>query len=87
MTHHFRTHTIDADQEKHRSKAYNSLGNISLDHFSHDPSVLPRESLKAHDKRALIDSFLKNEDVFKLLYETVFTPSTGTAATEVMRSD
>ena len=78
VQHHFRTHTLTMDAGD-REKGYNSLGNISLGPISNEVTTLPRESLKAHDKRALIDSFLKNEEVFKLLYETVFSPTSASA--------
>ena len=75
-THHFRTHTLDAQDKE---KGYGSLGNLSWGPLSSDVTTHPRESLKAHEKRALIDSFLKNEDVFQLLYETVFAPTAASA--------
>ena len=74
---HFRTNTLVADSSK-KEKIHNSLGSISLGvATSGDLKMHTRDSLKAHDKRALIDNFLRNEEVFKLLYETVFSPTSA----------
>ena len=73
---HFRTHTLVPDSGT-KEKVHNSLGAISLGVATSDFKMPTRGSLKAHDKRALIDNFLKNEEVFKLLYETVFSPTSA----------
>ena len=73
---HFRTNTL-VGESLQKEKVHNSLGNISLGVATSDFRLRSKESLKAHDKRALIDNFLKNEEVFKLLYETVFSPTSA----------